>query len=241
MSTFTVTIRYLNSHLSKCWTCVLGHYPCQNLEFLCCKIWVNMSWLAWIKLTLTLHMGLIDSQWTFCSTSCISYCEDWNMYTQPMFCIVILSPAICFSIQIVTLKLETLGWQGQHLKQISWLSMWSLVGTEHRSCSLIAQSTLLQLTFGLLVAYLVRLWPENLYFQGKIMFISWGLLQRYAFWASCVVNFCCIFLYTFYALYDIGSVVQSYYMEGQSGLVPPSAPATSSLLYISFQEILLWV
>lgn len=111
----------------------------------------------------------------FFSTFCTSCYEGLSMYIQQMFCIVIWSPAICSWIQIVTLRLEILGLQGQHLKLILWPSMLLLVGTERQNCFLIVLSTLLQLIYGQWAAFLVKSWPDNPYFLAKIMFISWDL------------------------------------------------------------------
>jgi hypothetical protein len=98
---------------------------------------------------------------------------------------------------IVTLRLETLDLQGQHLKRISWPSMWSLDGTGHQNYSSIVPSTLQQLIYGQWVVYLVKSWLGNLYFLGKTMFISWGLLQRYVILQlsiSRVLEYsCCVF------------------------------------------------
>lgn len=125
--------------------------------------------------------GINASFCIFCSIFFTNYYEDWNMCTQLMSCIGISSLAICLSMQIVTLRLEILAWLEQHLKQTSWLNMLLLGGIGHLSCSSTVQNTLLQLTYGLLAAFLVKLWQEKLYSPAEIMFINSGLLLRYHF------------------------------------------------------------
>lgn len=125
--------------------------------------------------------GVIAFFCIFCSIFFTNYYEDWNMYTQLTSCIGISSRAICLSMQIVTLRLEILAWLEQHLRQTSWPNMLLLGGIEHLSCSSTVQNTLLQLIYGLLAAFLVKLWQENLYSLAEIMFINSGLLLRYLF------------------------------------------------------------
>ena len=120
------------------------------------------------------------------------------MYIRQMSCIVISNPVICSWMLIVTLRLETLDLQGQHLKRISWPSMWSLDGTGHRNYSSTALSILQQLIYGQWVAYLVKSWLGNLYFLEKTMLISWGLLQRYVILklsSNCALPSCCVFCF----------------------------------------------
>lgn len=82
--------------------------------------------IYWIRITY-LHCYL-------CSISFTKFYEDLSMFILLMSYTVIWNPAICFSMQIVILKLEILGSQGQHLRQTSWLSTLLLAGTEHQNC-----------------------------------------------------------------------------------------------------------